>query len=100
MIFISPMVGWLTGGPSGSDLYRTGDGGKTWQAETIAPPKEAQGADPNETSYSLPAFAVYSSSDVGITWKLESVEPNMPVSGRIASAVYDSHVLMSLERIQ
>ncbi len=116
--FISSTVGWISGGPIGNGLYRTQDGGKSWRAQVVSPPKEASGANPNETSYSLPrfpsknngllaatfvgpssspntsVFAVYSTEDEGVTWKQESVEPNLPmVGGRIASAVYDSTII-------
>ncbi len=60
--FVSATTGWLTGGPTQSDLYRTTDGGRTWQPAAVS---TAWGdALP---AYSLPVFGDAAAGAIAVT---------------------------------
>lgn len=52
ILFITPDFGWVTHGPSGSELYVTYDGGTTWEAREIVPKENINGY----IIYDLPMF--------------------------------------------
>jgi photosystem II stability/assembly factor-like uncharacterized protein len=88
--FVSPRTGWLAGGPAGDQLWVTGDGGASWQRQTVARPATAERA--SAPIYQLPRFqsardgaltvvfagandaviATYETADAGATWSSKS----------------------------
>ncbi len=113
MDFISPTVGWIAGGPAGDSLYRTTDGGKSWQAQTLPVPPGT--ADAKRPQYSKPSFsnsndgilpvtylgtnddpyssfAVYTTSNGGNSWSQKSFE-KLSVIGTVPSSAYDSAII-------
>ncbi len=94
--FFSEQNGWLSGGPSGSDLFVTRDGGRSWKAQSVTPPTRFPQA---RLVYLLPAFdndregllpvrvelpdastiTLYETHDGGGSWALvESVAYSIP----------------------
>ena len=83
--FVSPRIGWLSGGAGNATMYGTHDGGADWQRERLPGL-----ATPTSANYGLPAFSnahdgsvpvisrqngksllsVYKTSDRGRTWQL------------------------------
>ena len=56
--FVTPLVGWAVGGPSGRDIFSTRDGGHSWQSVSLkAPPGGAPGSDLQLQSAAPPIFA-------------------------------------------
>ena len=51
--FITPQIGWMAGGPMGDGLWRTEDGGKSWESSSI--PQSAL-CSTCRVLYSLPQF--------------------------------------------
>jgi len=76
-------AGWLGGGLSCRALYRTGDGGRTWQRAGIPVPAGSLFGLPAGSGRSLlepvtlasGALALYRSTDGGTRWSLVSVLP-------------------------
>ena len=50
MLFTSPSLGWLLGGPRYKKLYRTNDAGKHWMEQMGAIPKGREGAENEVTA--------------------------------------------------
>ncbi len=51
--FVTPELGWVAGGPAGDQLYRTQNGGRSWQAQAVG----WANLKPDErVLYSLPTF--------------------------------------------
>lgn len=90
--FVTPQLGWTAGGPAGDQLYHTGDGGQTWQAQRVG----QAGLKPGQSVfYRLPAFEdaehgvlpvlvgdevrprvdFYLTDNRGETWKLVKTTP-------------------------
>jgi photosystem II stability/assembly factor-like uncharacterized protein len=61
--FISEMFGWTAGGPTGSELYVTRDGGQSWQAQAIVPPTQPV----QQLVYQLPAFESEQAGRIAVT---------------------------------
>jgi photosystem II stability/assembly factor-like uncharacterized protein len=94
--FVTDQLGWVAGGAAGDELYRTADGGRSWQRQKIAPDRPHQ-----PPQYQLPAFEnaqagvlpvvvadengprveFYRTNDGGQTWQLGS---GIPLNGGIA----------------
>jgi photosystem II stability/assembly factor-like uncharacterized protein len=115
--FTTGKVGWTAGGAAGDALYRTEDGGRTWQRQTLAKPPAPAG---QRRLYQLPSFAdpqvgalpvlagdggqtqveFYVTDDGGRSWRLAS---RVPVAHEIApgtrvplSALDARHWLMAI----
>jgi hypothetical protein len=90
--FVTRELGWTAGGPAGDQLYRTKDGGQTWQAQQVG----RAGLKPEEQLiYHLPSFTgaqngvlpviiagginsrlhFYITGDGGESWKLATAVP-------------------------
>ncbi len=54
ILFTSPKVGWLAGGPGDESLYVTRDGSYTWQELSLDAPPEVRAA--THRTYGLPVF--------------------------------------------
>lgn len=93
ILFTSHRIGWLAGGPAGSDFYVTRDGGLSWSQVEVSIPGWQPGERP---VYSPPEFrtplegllgieiqsadhasvlAVYRTDDGGLSWSLVRREP-------------------------
>jgi hypothetical protein len=85
--FIDTQVGFLAGGPSGGELWRSQAGGISWQAvelsfalqsgelPVIDLPANISGAGmllPVVLQGTLPRLLIFSSQDAGLTWHLET----------------------------
>lgn len=114
--FITAETGWAAGGPGGSQLAVTRDGGKTWRRVRLSPPS---GLPKNSMpTYGPPRFAnprrgflavnfngwaavVYSTTDVGRTWRPVLVLVGTPGSlgdGPPPLAIVDSTAVMPTTR--
>lgn len=62
IVFTGALNGWLAGGPSGSDLYRTTSAGHSWQLVALP------AADAGEARVSLPSFADDLSGMTAVTY--------------------------------
>jgi photosystem II stability/assembly factor-like uncharacterized protein len=92
--FATDDVGWTAGGATGQELYRTADGGESWQAQNVAPGPTPDGRRRfyrlprfwNEQEGLLPVVAVgedarlevYVTSDTGASWELTAAAPLAP----------------------
>lgn len=98
--FLTPLVGFIAGGPAGDELYATVDGGDSWQKESVVLPAEFGDAVP---VYSVPTFSdhlngvlpvtlvgstpatvFYSTTDGGASWKLTAT---LNVPGELGQGV-------------
>jgi photosystem II stability/assembly factor-like uncharacterized protein len=86
-MFLDSSLGWVAGGPRGDQFFRTGDGGKTWQSQSLP---DVNSNSSRQVSMGLPVFSdghtgilpvtltgsdesrliLYSTSDGGNTWSL------------------------------
>ncbi|MFH2104069.1 MAG: glycoside hydrolase domain-containing protein [Chloroflexota bacterium] len=107
--FVTRDIGWMAGGAAGDELYRSIDGGRTWQPQTVQPSPEGAGRLVN---YLLPQFgdsntgtlpvlvndgynaqlSLYATSDGGASWQLTSglaITRNVDVGAGLPLAVFD-----------
>ncbi len=92
--FINPEVGWTSGGPAGQELYRSTDGGDTWQPQYLInqPPNGGLSYRYQNPVFSssrkgfLPvlvndgfntALRVYFTQDGGASWEFNRVSANI-----------------------
>jgi hypothetical protein len=121
IVFVTSRSGWMAGGPAGSQLWFTHDGGQTWQPETIAAPDGCSGS---QTAYSLPVFTGatngrltetttnpdgncvidYGTANGGQSWQMERIGKNSAVpsvvvasTGTQARHIYASGADISIE---
>jgi hypothetical protein len=90
--FVTEALGWVAGGPAGDQLYRTQDGGATWQRQEIVPVPAHYGLPvfDNESRGLLPLVSVegealsaefYATEDGGASWTQAgrvALEPETP----------------------
>lgn len=106
---VTPQDGWMAGGPAGSDIYATHDGGKTWTGIVLKAPPQVGRAP--VVSYSAPAFAdrkhgtvvasyltdaamaLFATADGGHTWQPVAALTDLPSIGVIPAVAVDSHLI-------
>jgi len=70
--FVTPSDGWAAGGPGGGHLYVSHDGGRSWQASTVAAPSAfAESA----VAYSLPTFSDPQTGVLPVTFAGDDATP-------------------------
>ena len=112
LYFRDQTTGWIAGGRGGDGLWITHDGGRSWQAQTLALPPACSGC---RTLFDVPAFrsalsgilpvtllgpeqsflAAYSSRDGGLSWHLDGIGEAAQRPNRLATGVVDGHLVFA-----